>query len=123
MGGAWHQSEGGLAVLRHIAGLLLQGTVVLGARDTAFSAAPGRAGAEAPALAGGHAALVTAIQVNCALWSMHTILHSRGCFKLQGLCGIGLRGEQPCSSARRCARVALAHKISAPSRQGVERGS
>ena len=49
--------------MRPTAELLLQGTVVLGARDTAFSAAPGRAGAEAPALAGGHAALVTAIQV------------------------------------------------------------
>ncbi|CAK0784273.1 hypothetical protein CVIRNUC_007477 [Coccomyxa viridis] len=45
-----------------LGGFMSKGTVVLGARDTAFSAAPGRAGAEAPALAGGHAALVTAIQ-------------------------------------------------------------
>ena len=73
---ARHQSEGDLAVLLQNVELLLQGTVVLGARDTAFSAAPGKAGAAAPSLAGGHAALVTAIQVGCALRSTLTMWHS-----------------------------------------------
>ena len=74
--GLGEKSKGHLAGLRPTAELLLQGTVVLGARDTAFSAAPGRAGAEAPALAGGHAALVTAIQVDCALRSILTMWRS-----------------------------------------------
>ena len=41
----------------------IQGTVILSARDMAFSTVPGRASLETPNLAGSQAALVVGIQV------------------------------------------------------------